>query len=81
MSGVTWFCFADAVRAQASRLSDSDLPMVFVLPDGRELEPRSVSADLRPARLRQGDVEYDGYKYVIRLTQEEDDGKGDQGGR
>lgn len=61
--GLTWFRFADAVREQAFRLSSSDCPMVFVLPDGRTVEPTSVSVDLEPCE--------NGYKYVVKLEEKQ----------
>lgn len=61
--GLTWFTFADAVREQAFRLSDSNRPMVFVLPDGKTVEPTSVSVDLEPCE--------GGYKYVVKLEEKQ----------
>ena len=61
--GLTWFQFADAVREQAFRLSGSDCPMVFVLPDGKTVEPTSVSVDLEPCE--------NGYKYVVKLEEKQ----------
>ena len=58
---LTWFRFADAVHEQAFRLSSSDCPMVFVLSDGRVVEPTSVSVDLKPCK--------GGYKYVVKLEE------------
>lgn len=59
--GLTWFKFDGAVHEQAFRLSDSNRPMVFVLPDGETIEPMSVSVDLKLCK--------DGYKYVIKLEE------------
>ena len=66
---LTWFRFADAVRAQACGLTDSGCPMVFVLPDGRTVEPTSVSVGLEPCG--------NGYKYVIKLEENNELGKED----
>ena len=61
--GLTWFTFVDAVRRQAFRLSGSNRPMVFVLPDGQAVEPTSVSVDLKLCK--------DGYKYVVKLEEKQ----------
>ena len=61
--GLTWFQFVDEVRKQAFRLSGSNRPMVFVLPDGRVVEPTSVSVDLEPCE--------GGYKYVVKLEEKQ----------
>lgn len=61
--GLTWFTFVDEVCKQAFRLSGSDCPMVFVLPDGKTAEPTSVSVDLEPCE--------GGYKYVVRLEEKQ----------
>lgn len=59
--GLTWFQFDGAVHEQAFRLTDSNRPMVFVLPDGKTVEPTSVSVDLKFCK--------DGFKYIIRLEE------------
>lgn len=61
--GLTWFAFDDAVREQAFRLTDSNRPMVFVLPDGKTIEPTSVSVDLK--------IYKEGFKYVIKLEEKQ----------
>lgn len=58
---LTWFRFANAVRVQASGLTDSDCPMAFVLPDGRTVEPASASVALEPCG--------NGYKYIVKLEE------------
>lgn len=63
MAGLTWFQFAGAVREHALRLSSSNCPMVFTLPDGRVVEPTSVSVDLEPCE--------NGYKYVVKLEEKQ----------
>lgn len=61
--GLAWFGFADAVHEQAFRLSDSNRPMVFVLPGGQVVEPTSVSVDLK--------LYEDGYKYIVKLEEKQ----------
>lgn len=61
--GLTWFTFANAVREKAFLLSSSDCPMVFVLPDGRTVEPMSASVKLEPCE--------GGYKYVVKLEEKQ----------
>ena len=59
--GLTWVMLADAVREQASLLSSSDCPVVFVLPGGRTVEPTSVSVGLESCE--------GGFKFVVKLEE------------
>ena len=46
MAGLTWFKLVDALYEQASRMPNSECQVVFVLPDGRTVEPKSASVEL-----------------------------------
>ena len=66
-----WLEFRGAMAPYASSLNSSNCPMVFVLPDGKEVRFDDVEIDLVPITLRRGDAEYPAYEYHVKLIKQE----------
>lgn len=62
-----WMEFAHKVEMLAHCLNDSNCPMVFILPDGKEVRFNDVKVELAPIEVKRGDSVCLSYEYHVEL--------------
>jgi len=62
-----WMSFSSKMKQEAYQLSSSVCPMVFVLPDGREIRFSDIEVGMFNYKGKRGDAEYDGIGFRVNL--------------
>lgn len=64
---MSWMSFSQKMSNVAHQLSSSDCPMVFVLPDGREISFADIDVQMFNYKGRRGDTEFDSIGFRVKL--------------
>lgn len=70
-SSMNWMSFARKMSESAHQLSSSSCPMVFVLPDGREILFSDIKVEIFDYKGKRGGTEFDSVGFRVNLLDAE----------
>ena len=68
---MNWMSFAKKMSESALQLSSSECPMVFVLPDGKEILFSDIKVEMFDYKGKRGDTEFDSVGFRVNLLDAE----------